>query len=69
MIATVEMLNDHAKYREEYAAHFLQRTGDTCSLQAMRAGRLSIAEMLRLATYERDLCVRNSPPRIKGITA
>jgi hypothetical protein len=29
----------------------------------MRAGRLSIAEMLRLATYERDLRVRNSPPR------
>jgi hypothetical protein len=58
MIATVEMLNDHVKYRDEYAAHFLQRTGDSVTIQAMRAGRLSAAEMLRLAMYERDLRVR-----------
>jgi len=58
MIATVEMLNSHAKYRDEYAAHFLQQTGDSVTLLAMRAGRLSAAEVLRLAMYERDLRVR-----------
>jgi hypothetical protein len=58
MIATVEMLNEHDKYRDEYAAHFLQRTGDSVTLQAMRAGRLSLAEILRLAMYERDLRIR-----------
>jgi len=59
MIATVEMLNDHGKYRDEYAAHFLQRMGDSVTLQAMRAGRLSVAEVFRLAMYERDLRVRD----------
>ena len=58
MIATVEMLNNHVKYRDEYAAHFLHRMGDSVTLQAMRAGRLSAAEVLRLAMYEHDLRVR-----------
>ena len=58
MIATVEMLNNLVRYRDEYAAHFLQQTGDSVTLQAMRAGRLSAAELLRLAMYERDLRVR-----------
>ena len=58
MIATVDRLNDHERSREEYAAHFLRRTGDSARLQAMRAGRLSTGEVLRLAMYERDLRVR-----------
>lgn len=58
MIATVEMLTDYGKYRQEYAAHFLHRTGDSITLQAMRAGRLSLAAVLRLAMYERDLRIR-----------
>jgi hypothetical protein len=58
MIATVEMLKNHVNYRNEYAAHFLQRTWDSVTLQAMRADRLSAGELLRLAMYERDLRVR-----------
>ena len=58
MIASVDMLNNHRKRQEEYAAHFLRRTGDSAKLQSMRASRLSGGEVLRLAMYERELRVR-----------
>ena len=55
MIATVEMLNNYRNYREEYASHFLRRTGDIGKLQAILANHLPDSEILRLANYEREL--------------
>jgi hypothetical protein len=58
MIATVEMLKNHEKSRNEYASHFLKSTGDTKRLQAMLAGFLPLGEVLQLALFERELRLR-----------
>lgn len=58
MIATVEMLKNQEKSRNEYASHFLKSTGDTKRMQAMLAGFLPPGEVLQLALFERELRLR-----------
>ena len=55
MVATIEMLEGQELARNEYASHFLRRTGDIQKLQALWADRLPGNEIMRLAMYEREL--------------
>jgi hypothetical protein len=59
MIAAIETLEGQEKTRNEYARHFLLKTGDTGRLQALLAGFLPVHEVLQLALYERELRLRD----------
>jgi len=55
MIATVEILKNQERSRNEYASHFLKSTDERKRLQAMLAGFLPRDEVLQLALFDREL--------------